>query len=110
VQRNSIANAAKSASKKNPGAKAFTYTASLPGGKKYCGYTSDPARRLSQHMRGTGARVTQELPPTGFTITPHRSVSAAKKMETKTYHSLKAKHGVGNVRGAGNTARYSMQR
>ena len=108
VRRNSIQAAAKSVVKRNPNAKAFTYTATLQGGKKYVGFTAHPSARLKNHSSGTGARVTRELRPVNVTITPHRSVAAAKRAETSTYFAQKSKFGGGNVRGAGCSSRFSL--
>ena len=101
VKRNSMHAAAKSVVKQNPRAKAFTYTAKLAGGKKYVGYTANPRARIKAHTSGSGAQVTREL--------PHRSIAAAKKAETKTYLSLKATYGSNQVRGAGNSTRFSLR-
>ena len=108
VSRNSINAAVKSAVKLNPRAKAFTYTLSLDGGKKYVGYTAYPIARMKAHTSSRGARVTQELSPYSIKITPHRSITAAKKAETETYYIVKAKHGGNKVRGAGNSSRFSF--
>ena len=109
VKRNSMHAAAKSVVKQNPRAKAFTYTAKLAGGKKYVGYTANPRARIKAHTSGSGAQVTRELPPSSIKITPHRSIAAAKKAETKTYLSLKATYGSNQVRGAGNSTRFSLR-
>ena len=105
VQNKSITNAARAAVKRNPSAKAFTYTASLPGQKKYIGMTTNPLKRISDHSKGTGAKCIKEN-LTAVTITPHSSVAAAKKKETKTYFDQKKKMGIEKVRGAGHTKQF----
>eukprot|EP00658_Telonema_sp_P-2_P065076 TRINITY_DN54417_c0_g1_i1.p1 TRINITY_DN54417_c0_g1~~TRINITY_DN54417_c0_g1_i1.p1 ORF type:complete len:220 (-),score=24.09 TRINITY_DN54417_c0_g1_i1:338-997(-) len=110
VNRNSMQAAAQRVVKQNPEAKAFTYVLTLPGGEKYVGETENPSARLMAHSCGSGARVTQELKPESVTLIPHNSVAAAKKAETSGYHAMKAKHGTDRVRGAGNTARFSIAR
>ena len=106
TQENNVMAATKAARKANPNAKAFTYTAKLPGGRRYIGYSRNPERRFKQHFDGTGAKVTQDLKPRGVEITPHSTVAAAKKAETKTYYRQKKELGRNKVRGAGNTARF----
>lgn len=108
VQNNSMRSAARNVKKANPNAKAFSYITQLPDGKQYVGYTTNPEKRINQHLLGTGAKVTQELPPQAVTFRPHRSVNAAKQAETRTYYRQKDKHGGSNVRGAGYTARFSI--
>lgn len=110
IQENNVHKAANAARRANPGAKAFTYTAQLPGGKRYVGYSRNLEQRFKQHFAGTGAKVTQELKPKSVTIEPHRSVAAAKKAETKMYIQQKNELGGDKVRGAGNTARFSKSR
>lgn len=108
VQRNSMTAAVKTAKALNPSAKAFSYVAHLPSGKKYVGMTRDPSARISAHYDGRGAKVTQELKPVAVTVEPHGSVAAAKRAETSTYFQLKNKSGGDRVRGAGHTKRFSM--
>jgi predicted GIY-YIG superfamily endonuclease len=110
VQHNSMLAAARAAKKANPKAKAFTYVASLDGGKRYVGYSTNPEKRIGQHISERGAKVTKELKPRAVTITPHQSAAAAKKAETKTYYQQKKKLGGDRVRGAGNTSRFSKSK
>eukprot|EP00978_Attheya_sp_CCMP212_P002797 scaffold5733_cov54-Attheya_sp.AAC.3 len=107
VQQKSIANAASAAVKRNPKAKAFTYTVSLPGQKKYVGMTTNPSQRMSAHVNGTGAKCIKEG-LTAVTFTPHASVAAAKKKETATYFQQKKKMGGDRVRGAGHTKKFPI--
>lgn len=108
VQRNSMQAAAKYAQKKFPKAKAFTYSADLPDGKKYVGVTTNPSNRIKAHVEGRGAKVTQELTPTSVTLHPHYSVNAAKAAERKKYYKEKKQFGKDRVRGAGHTKRFSL--
>ena len=94
------------AKRRNPRARAFTYTISLKGGKKYVGYTRNPIARMKAHMSGNGARVTRYNKPTSVKFTAHRSVAAARRAETKQYYAVKRSFGAARVRGAGNTARF----
>ena len=105
VQQRSITNAAYVAVRRNPSAKAFTYTVCLPGKKKYVGMTTNPSQRISAHLNGTGAKCIKER-LTAVTFTPHSSVAAAKKKETSTYFQQKKKMGGDRVRGAGHTKQF----
>ena len=107
IRKNRAIAAAKAARKANPSVKAFTYVARLQNGKRYVGYSRNPEQRLRRHFVGTGAQVTRKYKPLSVSITPHKSVAAAKRAETKMYYKQKSKFGGANVRGAGNTARYS---
>lgn len=82
VRTSAMVSTAKAVRKQNPSAKAFTYTATLPGGRRYVGMTQNPQQRLSAHLKGHGAKVTRDLKPMHVKITPHASVSRAKKAET----------------------------
>ncbi len=76
-------------------------------GKKYVGYTKNPIKRLNAHSSNKWAQVTRELKPVSVKITPHSSIKAAKIAETNTYYFQKSIFGYNNVRGAGNTCRFS---
>ena len=106
LEKKAIA-AATAARKANPSASAFTYVARLQDGKRYVGYSRNPEQRLRQHIAGTGAQVTREHKLRSVSITPYKSVAAAKRAETKQYFEQKKKFGGANVRGAGNTVRFS---
>ena len=108
VYKNSIDRAARSAIKRNPKAKAYSYVLTLKTGKKYVGYTTNPTKRLNAHCSNKGAQVTRELKPVSVKITPHGSIKAAKIAETNTYYFQKSIFGYNNVRGAGNTSRFSI--
>ena len=84
------------------------YTLLLPGNKLYVGSTSDLQRRIQAHMDGRGAKVTAETGVVGvLQIRKFHSKAEAKRAETKEYMRLRDTHGRENVRGAGNTARFS---
>lgn len=102
VQGNSMRAAAAAAKRANPKG-SFTYTAHLPGGKKYVGMTSDPEVRIDAHHTGKGASATRQHPPEAVTIHSQPSKMAAKAAETRLYYAEKAKHGGEKVRGAGYT-------
>jgi predicted GIY-YIG superfamily endonuclease len=108
VQSSSMQAAAKSAQKKFPQAKAFSYTAELSNGGKYVGMTTNPLSRIKAHLEGRGSKVTQGAPPTRVTLHPHYSVKAAKAAETKKYYEQKKQLGRDRVRGAGHTKRFSL--
>lgn len=102
VQGNSMKAAADKVRRMNPKA-TFTYTAHLPGGKKYVGMTSNPVDRITAHHTGKGASATLKHAPESVTFQAHPSRKAAKAAETRTYFNQKAKHGSHRVRGAGHT-------
>ena len=41
----------------------FTYLLECSDGTYYCGWTTDPARRLAEHNNGTGSRYTRSRRP-----------------------------------------------
>ena len=103
VQQTSVRKAAASVMKKNPHAKAVSYTLHSSDGKHYAGSTANPTQRMSSHLSGQGATSTKQMNISHVELHPHRSVNAAKKNETRLYYKEKAAHGVENVRGAGHT-------
>jgi predicted GIY-YIG superfamily endonuclease len=103
VHGNNMQAAAAKVRAANPSAKAFTYTAHMATNKKYVGYSANPAKRIADHHAGNGASATKKYAVESVTITPHKSVKAAKAAETATYYQQKAKYGGENVRGAGHT-------
>jgi predicted GIY-YIG superfamily endonuclease len=108
VQSNSMHRAAERVVRANPNARGFSYVTNLECGKKYVGMTTKPEQRVYQHLSGNGSAVTRELKPQSITIKPHYSKAEAKAAETSTYFKAKNAHGANNVRGAGNTARFSL--
>jgi predicted GIY-YIG superfamily endonuclease len=86
----------------------YQYTLSLRENKLYVGSSGDPVRRIQAHMDGRGAKVTAETGVVSvLEVRKFRSKAEAKRAETKEYMRLRDKHGRQNVRGAGNTARFS---
>ena len=78
VARNSVTSAARTAMKKNPRAKAFSYTVTSGSGKKrYVGMTTNPIRSLNQHINGTGAKCIQNQKVQSVKIVAHKSVAVA---------------------------------
>jgi len=106
VKKNAINAAARAAVKSNPTAKAFTYTATLPGKKKYVGMTIYPAKRFADHLSGNGAKCIGKSGVDSVAITPHASVAAANKAEIAMYYQQKKKCGSDKVRGAGHTKKF----
>ena len=107
VQQTSIAKVAKTVTKQNPRAKAFSYTLQAADGKCYAGYTTNPARRMQQHLTGNGGAVaTKQMDITRVQLRAHRSAKAAKAAETRLYFQAKEKKGIDNVRGAGHTKKF----
>ena len=96
----------KSSRSKKP---AYTYQANLKGGKKYIGMASSKAHlkaRIKTQLkggRGASSVCRQSKPVSISKVFRHSSVAAAKKAETKRYHSTKAIYGADKVRGAGHT-------
>jgi putative endonuclease len=43
--------------------RAFVYLLRCADGSLYCGWSTDPARRLSEHLAGAGARYTRSRLP-----------------------------------------------
>ena len=110
VQGNSMKAAARKAARAGGGGGgAFTYTASLPGGKKYVGMTAKPEARIAAHHSGKGASATRNSAPLSVTFHAHASKKAAKTAETRLYFAEKAAHGGDKVRGAGNTKQFSAE-
>ncbi|GCA63570.1 hypothetical protein KIPB_010709 [Kipferlia bialata] len=109
VQRNSATSTARKVHAKCKAA-AYTYEEIMPNGLKYVGMSRHIERRVDQHHTGRGARVTQEVAPIRVAnITPHRSLAAAKRAETQRYLGEARRLGTDRVRGAGNTARFSLK-
>jgi len=95
----------KSSSKPQPS----VYTLNLKGGKKYVGYSSNPEKRINDHFNGKGAKVTQEYKPVSVhSVNKCSSIQTAKNAERIVYNNMKNYHGIDNVRGAGNTSRFSL--
>lgn len=109
-RRKKIINSALLAVKLNPLAKAFTYVSKLEGDKIYIGYTTNPVKRIRDHLNGRGAKVTSELEMHNVTLIPHMSIEEAKKAERALYYKQKKLFGYNNVRGAGNTKRFSLSK
>jgi len=88
---------------------ASVYTLNIKGGKKYIGYSSNPEKRINDHFNGRGAKVTQECKPISVhSINKCSSVQTAKNAERIVYNNMKNYHGKNNVKGAGNTSRFSL--
>jgi predicted GIY-YIG superfamily endonuclease len=92
-----------------PTPKPSVYTLNLKGGKKYIGYSSNPEKRINDHFNGRGAKVTQENKPVSVhSVNKCSSIKTAKNAERIVYNNMKNYHGTNNVRGAGNTSRFSL--
>mmetsp|Transcript_2667 Transcript_2667/g.5273 ORF Transcript_2667/g.5273 Transcript_2667/m.5273 type:complete len:179 (+) Transcript_2667:128-664(+) len=107
VQQNSIHAAAKRVQRINPKAKAFSYALQdNSAGFSYAGYTAKPTQRMGAHLSGRGATATKQMTASQVHFTPHGTKNAARKSETNLYFTLKDKHGIDNVRGAGHTKKF----
>jgi putative endonuclease len=61
---------------------AFVYLLRCADGSLYCGWTTDPERRLRQHQAGTASRYTKRRRPVEFALVkPAADRSAALKEE-----------------------------
>ena len=109
VQRNSASAAVHAKVDANP-APAYTYSLNLEDGRKYVGMTTDPEKRIEDHFSGAGSQVTREVPPISVnSLNANRSVQSAKRAEALVYSAMRDYHGADMVRGAGHTARFSLQ-
>lgn len=90
-------------------APAYTYQVNLSGGRKYIGMartkSSLKTRIATQLTGGRGASVVcaNNRALSVSRVFKHADVAAAKRAETKRYHSTKAALGADKVRGAGHT-------
>ena len=92
-----------------PGYCPSVYTLRLPNGKFYVGSTANPVQRITDHCTGRGAAVTRESGvDTIHSINRCSSLAAAKRAESKVYKRMRDHYGPNNVRGAGNSARFSL--
>ena len=72
--------------------------------------TTDPEKRIEDHFSGAGSQVTREVPPISVnSLNANRSVQSAKRAEALVYSAMRDYHGADMVRGAGHTARFSLQ-
>src|SRR3954454_3245681 len=61
---------------------AYVYLLRCSDGSLYCGWTTDPERRLRQHMNGTASRYTKRRRPVEYALVfPVADRSAALKEE-----------------------------
>jgi putative endonuclease len=61
---------------------AFVYLLHCADGSLYCGWTTDPGRRLRQHQAGTASRYTKRRRPVRYALVfPVADRSAALKEE-----------------------------
>ena len=103
-------------SRKKSSGPAYTYQANLKGGKVYVGMaTSKPnlKKRIQTQLSGSkgASSVCRNSKPISVTrVYKHANVEAAKKAETKRYHSTKAKLGANKVRGAGHTKAFPKKK
>lgn len=82
----------------------YVYGLTLKGGNKYIGHTSNPEKRLNDHLSGKGSKCTQKFTPTKIDfIHKCSNQQAAKNAERHVYYNYKNYHGSDKVRGAGNT-------
>ena len=95
---------------------AYAYQANLKGGKVYVGMaTSKPnlKKRIQTQLSGSkgASSVCRNSKPISVTrVFKHANVKAAKKAETKRYHSTKAILGANKVRGAGHTKAFPKKK
>lgn len=90
--------------------KGFCYVVRMEGGKRYVGATKNIDKRTKQHCNGTGARATSEHRIVDVVYKEYATFQDAKRAETQLYYRQKKKYGCHNVRGAGNTARFSKKK
>ncbi|HEX4717824.1 MAG TPA: GIY-YIG nuclease family protein [Thermoleophilaceae bacterium] len=63
---------------------AFVYLLRCADGSLYCGWTTDPERRLRQHQAGTASRYTQQRRPVEYALLlPTADRSAALREEAR---------------------------
>lgn len=84
---------------KNINEKTYIYKLNLQNGKKYIGKTTDIDRRMSQHFRGNGSKVTQKFKPINGTIVDSCNGYFSNKVEQKHTIQNINKYGYNNVRG-----------
>ena len=63
---------------------AYVYLLRCADGSLYCGWTTDPERRLSQHQAGTASRYTKRRRPVEYALViPAADRSAALREEAR---------------------------
>jgi putative endonuclease len=65
---------------------AFVYLLRCADGSLYCGWTTDPARRLRQHQAGTASRYTKRRRPVAYALVlsvPDRSAALREEWRIK---------------------------
>jgi putative endonuclease len=63
---------------------AFVYLLRCADGSLYCGWTTDPERRLAQHQAGTASRYTRRRRPVEYALViPAADRSAALREEAR---------------------------
>ena len=63
---------------------AYVYLLRCADGSLYCGWTTDPERRLRQHQAGTASRYTKRRRPVEYAwLTPAADRSAALREEAR---------------------------
>ena len=63
---------------------AYVYLLRCADGSLYCGWTSDPERRLRQHQAGTASRYTKRRRPVEYAlVVPAADRSAALREEAR---------------------------
>lgn len=82
----------------------YVYSLNLEDGKKYIGMTSNPEKRIADHINGKGAQFTQKNKVVSVNhINQCSSKKAAQNAERIVYYNMKKYHGTKKVRGAGYT-------